>query len=876
MKMPEHIEKSAPDRDGLDFDALRKAGIAMLQELCGEKWTDYNLHDPGVTILEQLCYGLTDLAYRSEFAPEDYLAGPFGKIDFTRHALHQAGDILPSQILTAEDYRKIIYDRIPEIEDVWLARDETEAAACAGLYRISLKIRESIQDELQPDQQAQLESRVKQQVIAVYHAHRNLGEDLEEVVIVGSRPVFLCGDIQIHSLRDPASIFADIFFRCAQQVVSGFRVERYLDARDGGATLDQMFSGPLTTHGRIAATGADRPGATVSMARLIALVQAVDGVTHVQRLALCDENGQPVQSDRLDGKVLRLRFPDKPQSTFLRLHFASGAISHYDTPAAGAITGTGSPTNLQEEKAQLMLDDARIALRKTRFEFDTVRNTAQSLEQIVPAPEGVQRPLNDYYSIQHQFPAIYGINRFGVPSSAPLRNKVSARQLKAYLFLAEQLMANYLQNLQEIPQVFSLDDLPHTYFSQVLDDAALPHIEALYVDTPQQIGGMLARIVARLDKPEDRRSRLIDVLLAMYGEEFSQKSLRRFNYYEDRHAARWLVDNKLAFLRDIATLSRDRATAFDYTKGSRRDDGSANLAGVQAKIAILLDLRAPPDAAAPSQELLKYRLRLSAAELSADDYAGAARHLARLAAQVDDAEDSNQSEPHAHHAAGGAILPASLLTQGVRLENYILEQHGETIHVHFQTLDPRLGIVRLGNYPDLAEADRHVQQLRGFICRLNIGSESFYLVEHLLLRPRNTEGGDGADSAAESTTESVDREFFASRVSVVFPGWSARFSDPDFRSLAQETVCRNLPAHLYPEFHWLDFVSMRDFEQRQRLWLEQLRYYTGHGGRTEHTEHTETAETAESAGPDRLNGAAASVVKFLQRQRGAFDRTYWV
>ena len=33
----------------------------LLQELCGETWTDYNLHDPGVSILEQLCYGLTDL-----------------------------------------------------------------------------------------------------------------------------------------------------------------------------------------------------------------------------------------------------------------------------------------------------------------------------------------------------------------------------------------------------------------------------------------------------------------------------------------------------------------------------------------------------------------------------------------------------------------------------------------------------------------------------------------------------------------------------------------------------------------------------------------------------------------------------------------------
>jgi len=93
---------------------------------------------------------------------------------------------------------------------------------------------------------------------------------------------------------------------------------------------------------------------------------------------------------------------------------------------------------------------------------------------------------------------------------------------------------------------------------------------------------------------------------------------------------------------------------------------------------------------------------------------------------------------------------------------------------------------------------------------------------------------------------------------VVFSGWSARFSDPDFRSLAQETVCRNLPAHLYPEFHWLDFLAMRDFEQRHRLWLEHLQRHVG------------GAETA------RLDAASASLVTFLQRHRRGSNQLYWV
>ncbi len=39
-----------------DFSSLRQEGIALVQALSGGTWTDYNLHDPGVTILEALCY----------------------------------------------------------------------------------------------------------------------------------------------------------------------------------------------------------------------------------------------------------------------------------------------------------------------------------------------------------------------------------------------------------------------------------------------------------------------------------------------------------------------------------------------------------------------------------------------------------------------------------------------------------------------------------------------------------------------------------------------------------------------------------------------------------------------------------------------------
>ena len=93
MPASEQIPRTGTDPDGLDFATLRKEGISRIQDLCGEVWTDYNLHDPGVTILEQLCYGLTDLSYRSGFAVEDYLTNEKNTIDYqsytkTKHHLN--------------------------------------------------------------------------------------------------------------------------------------------------------------------------------------------------------------------------------------------------------------------------------------------------------------------------------------------------------------------------------------------------------------------------------------------------------------------------------------------------------------------------------------------------------------------------------------------------------------------------------------------------------------------------------------------------------------------------------------------------------------------------------------------------------------------
>ena len=57
------------EHPSMDYAFLRQEGIRHLERMAGQLWTDFNVHDPGITILEQVCYAITDLGYRIAYEP---------------------------------------------------------------------------------------------------------------------------------------------------------------------------------------------------------------------------------------------------------------------------------------------------------------------------------------------------------------------------------------------------------------------------------------------------------------------------------------------------------------------------------------------------------------------------------------------------------------------------------------------------------------------------------------------------------------------------------------------------------------------------------------------------------------------------------------
>lgn len=73
--LPPSITLDPNPHPALSYAGLRSEALETLGRLCGEQWSDFNSHDPGITILEQLCFALTELAYRAQWPIADRLAG---------------------------------------------------------------------------------------------------------------------------------------------------------------------------------------------------------------------------------------------------------------------------------------------------------------------------------------------------------------------------------------------------------------------------------------------------------------------------------------------------------------------------------------------------------------------------------------------------------------------------------------------------------------------------------------------------------------------------------------------------------------------------------------------------------------------------------
>jgi hypothetical protein len=781
------IRRKNSDTEPLGFAALRREGLALVQQYAGDRWTDYNVHDPGVTILEHVCYALTDLIYRTTFPLQDFLTDDRGIIEWRRLALYPPQEILTSGATTVSDLRKVLLDLVPEIDNVWVK--QADAAKRDGLYRVEFRL----SPDVLPDRAAS----VAQLVEDVYRAHRNLCEDVAAIVAPVEVEYDLEAAVEVSGLADPAEVVAEIYRGCARHISTGVSFGTFEAALAAGPVLEDLFDGPLTRHGIVrrqelhAEPDDDRTD-------LFAIVRSVPGVEQVRRLNVRRRDAEAARVSESGGRpaLPRLHIPERDGD--IRVKLFRGTM---ELPVSTS---------------------AVIAnYRKISFRDKELRQTGQDVAALTRIADGHVRPFHRYSSIQNDLPPQYGINAFGLPATAPPDEHARALQLKAYLLLFDQVMANFASNLQNWRRLLSFEEDGRSYVATVLDGSAIPGVDALYTELPGKIAEDVLWEKYDRYKRTDRRSRLLDYQLALYGETFSQISLRQFDPYrsgDDLDEA--IVRNKAALLADIVAIGRDRAAGFDDRQPAWNTD---NVSGLARKVSILLGVRSV------RERSLTDVFTDAGLDIVPDaDLAELPEHV--ITPEHADLGDMSESggEPRTEYNEEvvrklfgdvaflrANVVGESILRHGVSRSHYSIGRSADRAS-HYVAIDHAPGAQRTGrwrivsSHPTKREALHAAAALRRFLTDLNVDSEGLHVVEHILLRPQ----------ASRSGLTTLD-DFYPFRISVVFPSWTARFNDLQFQKLAESIVRLSCPAHVFPSFYWLGFPKMREFESLYQRWLQQ-------------------------------------------------------
>lgn len=116
------IQKNRKLSPSQDYELLRTEGLKHIENLASDLWTDYNTHDPGITILEAVCYAITELGYRCGFDIKDLLTDANGKT-VSGQNFFTAKKILTVNPVTKNDYRKLLVD-IEGVQNAWMIAED--------------------------------------------------------------------------------------------------------------------------------------------------------------------------------------------------------------------------------------------------------------------------------------------------------------------------------------------------------------------------------------------------------------------------------------------------------------------------------------------------------------------------------------------------------------------------------------------------------------------------------------------------------------------------------------------------------------------------------------------------------------------------------
>ncbi|ALL06184.1 hypothetical protein AQ505_12200 [Pedobacter sp. PACM 27299] len=401
-----------------DYRALKDKGLAYIQLHSGHEWSNLNNVDPGVTILEQVCYALTELGYCNDFPVADILTGADGNLEL-KDQFYLPEEILTSTPLSIADYRKCLIDGLIGVSNAVIIPIPCPFGSGNGVYQVYL----------QPYPSLTLEER-KTLCAAAYvylNKWRNLGERFLIPLCLDDDWYTIAGRIEIQEETALNEILIQLQQQVQQAIFPQVVPVGYDVLERHGMQADEIFNGPLLQCGWIPNSALGEKKDQLQLIKLQQLMLNVAGLKQVSHLVF-DQHPAAQEIQTGSTQLLRIDWVASLQAG-LEIYCKDKRLvvtAHLRSLSAGR-TPPGDPGLI----------------------FGTSPNVRTSV------PIGKFRDINSYYSIQHTFPEIFAVGEDAIVDGATDFQIAQSRQLKGYLTLFDQVLANQFSQLANLGTLFS-------------------------------------------------------------------------------------------------------------------------------------------------------------------------------------------------------------------------------------------------------------------------------------------------------------------------------------------------------------------------------------------------------------------------------------
>ena len=806
LNVDEHITipSNVSYENDLDFQHLRDAGQQYIENLSRKLWTDYNISDPGITMMELLCYAITDLGLRIDQPIENLVASEEDNFKKMHEQFKSAKNILTCRPVTAIDYRKLFID-IKGVKNCWLAihvlpmyaecneanpqisfepfegsEYTTESFNIKGLYTILVDF---------DDEEEYVEEDIIAAIFTKYHENRNLCEDLVEVKKVSKQCIRVCAEVQLENDANEEKVHATIQWNVAQYLSPSVRANSLTEMLDMGLSSDEIFEGPILENGFLTPEALEKSElrTQVRLSDIMNIIMKIDGVKLIEDISIdnCPPKTNADDGDcnqnitaKSDPWLICVEPNHLPvlcdQSTF---KYKKGFL----------------PVGLNQEMVAEFTEELEAAYKAS---------TEKSFDDL-PMPQGVYSKIK-YDTVQHHLPENYGISKYGLSNTVSDERKVQAKQLQAYLLFFDQVLSTYFSHLEHVKTLLASDEnLQRTYFFKAVE--GINGIETLLENYPKYQNNV-ENIIDTLEDFNERRNELLDHLIARFAEVFENYTNTMYKLFgkEKDSVEANIITTKNRFIKEYDIISSERGLAFNYRLPAQWD--TENVSGFQKRIALLsgLDDYSRRDL---------FNDFISIETLERDTLKDGIHFEYRWLIKSDDKVYlSSQKDFTSKQKAINELLEVLKLV--TNQNNYVLRQTETKSQRYYVALLDEEGeiIGRQYNhyYATKETAEEKLAETIAYINNL-LFDEGFYLIENILTLPYHTkELGDLTDCLPLcldgcNTCKTMDP--FSYQVTIIFPGYTSRFSNIDFRIFMEDLIRRELPAHILPRICWVGHID---------------------------------------------------------------------